>query len=85
MKGNQLLYPSIDETPSIFVNVINARTGRKELLQMLIDTGASRTCFPAKLATFLGHDNSVPGVELTSVNGIGGESPAYTSIPCASR
>ena len=38
-----LLYPSLGDSPTIFVNIINAKTGRPHMFQMLVDTGASRS------------------------------------------
>ncbi len=41
MAVNRLRYPCLGGVPALFVNVINARTKRKQLFQMLVDTGAS--------------------------------------------
>jgi len=77
MAGKRLCYPCLGDIPALFVNIINARSGRKQLFQMLVDTGASHTSIPAAFASSFGHDNSAHGVETAEVKGIGGKSPAY--------
>lgn len=72
-----LAYPSLGDSPTLFVNIINAKTGRPQLFQMLVDTGAFRTCLPARHASFLGHDNLNKGVKPAEVSGIGGKSKAF--------
>ena len=72
-----LLYPSLGDSPTVFVNIINSKTGRPHMFQMLVDTGASRTCLPANRAAFLGHDNTHHGVKKTTVRGVGGDSDAF--------
>lgn len=70
-------YPSLGDSPTIFVNIFNPVTGRLQLFQMLLDTGASRTCLPTGYARFFGHDNSSPRVKSMEVSGVGGKSKAY--------
>ncbi len=77
MAQKRLCYPCLGSIPSLFVNIINARSRRKHLFQMLVDTGASHTSIPADFAWSLGHNNEAIGVTRTEVNGIGGKSPAY--------
>jgi hypothetical protein len=77
MARKRLCYPCIGEVPAVFINVINARTKRKQLFQMLVDTGASHTSIPAGFASSFGHNNAAPDVATTEVKGIGGKSPAY--------
>jgi len=77
MSKKRLCYPPLGNVPSVLVNVINARSGRKHLFQMLVDTGASHTAFPADVACSFGHDNTARGVATTEVRGIGGKSPAH--------
>jgi hypothetical protein len=72
-----LTYPGLGDSPTLFLNIINARTGRPHVFQMLVDTGASRTCLPATRAAFLGHDNLDRRVKTTEVHGIGGKSRAF--------
>ena len=73
-------YPGIGGKPIILVCVKdllsdNAWGG----IQMLIDTGADSTCFPASFAKCFGHDNDHQNVEILpdAVHGIGGSSDAY--------
>ena len=54
----RLKYPSIGSTPAIFVNIIHERTKKKVPFCMLLDSGASHTCIPAKYAEFFGHNNA---------------------------
>lgn len=77
MAARILSYPCLADGPTLFVNVINPLTNRLQIFQMLVDTGASRTCFPAKRASFLGHDNDHSRVESTTIKGVGGESRAF--------
>jgi hypothetical protein len=77
MSGRHLSYPCAGDVPALFVNIINARTRRKRLFQMLVDTGASHTAIPATFASSFGHDNSAHGVATTQAKGIGGTSPAF--------
>ena len=77
MQARSLLYPCLGDSPTLFVNIINTRTKRPQIFQMLVDSGASRTCLPANRAAFLGHDNSEPRVKTTVVQGIGGKSTAF--------
>lgn len=72
-----LTYPSLGETPILFVQIIHPDTGQTRIFQMLVDTGATRTCLPAHFAAFLGHDNRNPLVEKAEPNGLGGSSTAY--------
>jgi len=82
MTPRVLSYPGLGDSPTLFVNVINARSGRPQVFQMLVDTGASRTCFPANRAEFLGHDNSGEKVQSTEVRGVGGRSKALIHTLC---
>ncbi|MBT3296246.1 MAG: hypothetical protein HN383_13315 [Verrucomicrobia bacterium] len=77
MVPKRLSYPCLGDVPALFINVINARSKRKQLFQMLVDTGASHTSIPASFASSFGHDNTAPDVATTEVNGIGGKSLAY--------
>lgn len=77
MARKHLCYPCLGDVPSLLVNIINARLGRKHLFQMLVDTGASHTSMPSGFAWSFGHNNHAPGVATTEVKGIGGKSPAY--------
>ena len=77
MARKRLCYPCLGDVPALLVNIINARSGRKHLFQMLVDTGASHTSVPAAFAASFGHDNEAAGVATTEVRGIGGTSPAY--------
>jgi hypothetical protein len=77
MAAKRLCYPCIGDVPALFINIINARSKRKQLFQMLVDTGASHTSIPASFASSFGHDNTAPGVATSEVNGIGGKSPAF--------
>lgn len=77
MPPHTLSYPSLGDSPTIFVNIINPRTSKPQFFQMLVDSGASRTCLPAVRAEFLGHDNLARHVKTTEVNGIGGKSKAF--------
>jgi len=77
MARKRLCYPCLGDVPSLLVNIVNARSGRKHLFQMLVDTGASHTSIPAGFAWSFGHDNEAAGVATTEVKGIGGKSPAY--------
>jgi len=42
-----------------------------------LDTGADETCFPARFATFFGHDNHHPKVIKKHCFGVGGRSVTY--------
>jgi len=73
----RLVYQGIDTTPSLFVNIIHEKAGRRVPFCMLIDTGASHTCIPANFARFLGHDNDDKRVRRVTAKGIGGESEGF--------
>jgi predicted aspartyl protease len=77
MASKILSYPSLGDSPTIFVNLVNPETGRTHVFQMLVDTGASRTCLPATRADFLGHNNLDGRVQSSEVYGVGGISKAY--------
>ena len=77
MSPRVLSYPAVGDSPVLFVNILNPRTGRPQIFQMLVDTGASRTCLPATRAEFLGHDNLDGRVKTTEVSGVGGKSLAF--------
>ena len=77
MARKRLCYPCLGDVPSLLVNIINARSGRKHLFQMLVDTGASHTSIPAAFAASFGHENTAKDVAKTEVKGIGGKSPAF--------
>ena len=77
MAHTRLCYPCLGDVPVLFVNIINARSGRKQLFQMLVDTGASHTAIPASFATSFGHENGAADVSVTQAKGIGGTSLAY--------
>ena len=77
MTAHALLYPSLGDSPTLFVNIVNPLTHKPRIFQMLVDTGASRTCLPADRAEFLGHKNHEAGVKTTEVRGIGGKSVAF--------
>ena len=72
-----LTYPSLGDSPIIFVQFIHPQTRQNRIFQMVVDTGASSTCLPAHLAMFIGHDNRNPRVEKTVVQGVGGTSMAF--------
>lgn len=77
MRAPLLRYPCLGDSPTVFVNIINTRTHRPQIFQMLVDSGASRTCLPANRAAFLGHDNDALSVKTTEVQGVGGKSNAF--------
>lgn len=72
-------YPGIGGKPIIIVGVECLLTGLAWHSQMLIDTGADSSCFPAALAERFNHNNSHPKVTLLKnvIRGIGGTSDAY--------
>ena len=72
-----LTYPSLGETPILFVQIIHPETGQTRIFQMLVDTGATTTCLPSHFAAFLGHDNRNPLVKKAEPNGLGGPSKAF--------
>lgn len=74
-----ICYPGIGGKPLIVVCVECMLTGNAWHVQMLLDTGADSSCFPAHLASGFGHDNSHPKVQVIkdAVHGIGGSSDAY--------
>lgn len=74
-----LIYPGIGGRPIIAAAVRCLLTDRGFFVNMLLDTGADETCFPAAYAGLFGHDNSHPDVELrkNAVQGIGGTSDAF--------
>lgn len=77
MSARILLYPSMGDSPTLFVNIITPLTHKPRIFQMLVDTGAFRTCLPADRAEFLGHNNHKDGVKTVEVRGIGGKSRAF--------
>ena len=72
-----LVYPAIGGRPIILAVVQNLIARDYFLMQMLLDTGADQTCFPSKLASIFGHDNSHPGIVKDVLHGIGGVSTSY--------
>lgn len=72
-------YPGIGGKPIILACVRCLLTGNAFGMNMLLDTGADNTCFPASYAALFGHSNHHPKVEVEkdSVQGIGGFSDAY--------
>lgn len=65
MARHRFRYPCLGDVPALFVNIVNARSGRKHLFQMLVDTGASHTSIPAGFASSFGHDNGASSVATT--------------------
>lgn len=72
-----LSYPSLGETPILFMQIIHPETGQARIFQMLVDTGATKTCLPAHFAASFGHDNRHPLVKKTTARGLGDSSPAF--------
>jgi len=72
-------YPGLDGKPIIIVGVQCLLSNRGFYANMLVDTGADETCFPASFAALFGHRNDHPEVEVLkdSVRGIGGFSDSY--------
>jgi len=73
----ELVYPHCDNHPTVVVSVEDCLTGNTFLFQMLLDTGADRTCFPAKFAPFFGHNNGHQDVKCHDMYGLGGVSKCY--------
>ncbi len=72
-----LVYPALLGKPIIVASVEDLLTGKRFLFPMLLDTGADETCFPARCATFFGHDNHAPRVRRKRCHGVGGASLTY--------
>ena len=72
-------YPGIGGKPVIVVCVECLLSHQAWHAQMLLDTGADSSCFPAAFAKGFGHNNEHPDVviEKNAVCGIGGSSDAY--------
>jgi len=72
-------YPGLGGKPIIIACIECLLTGKGFWVQMLLDTGADNSCFPASLAAAFGHSNAHPGVEVHKnyVQGVGGFSDAY--------
>jgi len=78
MMGRKVLsYPSLGETPILFVQIVHPETGQARIFQMLVDTGATKTCLPAHFAASFGHDNRHPLVKKTIAHGLGDSSQAF--------
>jgi hypothetical protein len=75
----ELIYPGIGGQPIIVVAVKCGLTNRGYFVNMLLDTGAEQTCFPAAFAKAFGHDNTHPDVVVhkNAVQGIGGFSDSF--------
>lgn len=73
----RLKYPSIGSTPAIFVNIIHDSTKKKIPFCMLLDSGASHTCIPAKYAGFFGHNNTDKRVKTIEAHGVGGKTTGF--------
>ena len=72
-----LTYPSLGETPIVFVQIVHPETGQARIFQMLVDTGATKTCLPARFAASFGHNNRHPLVNSTTACGLGDSSLAF--------
>ena len=77
MDRKVLTYPSLGETPILFVQIIHPETNQARIFQMLVDTGATKTCLPAYYAASFGHNNRHPLVRKTTACGLGDSSPAF--------
>ena len=73
----ELIYPYTGKCPVIIVSIENVLTGNHYLFQMLLDTGAERTCFPAKYASSFGHDNHYKNIKTHEMHGLGGPCKCY--------
>ena len=73
----ELIYPYSGSRPVIIVSIENGLTGNCYLFQMLLDTGAERTCFPARYASSFGHDNHHKNVKTHEMHGLGGPCKCY--------
>jgi hypothetical protein len=73
----ELIYPYSGKRPVIIASIEDVLTGNSYLFQMLLDTGAERTCFPAKYAAFFGHDNHHKDVKAHNMHGLGGSCKCY--------
>lgn len=72
-----LIYPYKKDAPVILAHVEDLLSGTSYVFPMLLDTGADRTCFPAKFATFFGHDNEHKDVKKDDASGVGGKCKCY--------
>jgi hypothetical protein len=74
-----LSYPGIGGDPIILTYVECLLTGERFPAKMLLDTGASESCFPAAFASKFKHSNQHRDVKVLkdAVRGIGGFSDAY--------
>jgi hypothetical protein len=74
-----LIYPGIGGRPIIAAAIRCLLSDRGYFVNMLLDTGAQETCFPAAYAHQFGHDNAHPNVEVrrNAVQGVGGASDAF--------
>ncbi len=73
----RLTYPSIGSTPALFVNIVHDNTKKRVPFCMLLDSGASHTCIPAKYASFFGHSNMNASVKSIDAHGVGGKAPGF--------
>lgn len=72
-----LSFPGLGETPILFVQIVHPETRQARIFQMLVDTGATVTCLPARFTAFFGHNNLNPKVKQVETRGLGGTSKAY--------
>jgi Aspartyl protease len=73
----ELIYSYPGQRPTIIASIEDGLTGNRHLFQMLLDTGAERTCFPARYAAAFGHDNHHPEVKSHTMHGLGGSCKCY--------
>ena len=74
----ELIYPYPGKRPVIIVSIEDVLTGNRYFFQMLLDTGAERTCFPARYAASFGHDNHHKDVKAHEMHGLGGSCKCYS-------
>ena len=77
MAAKKLVYRYYSRKPIIVACVRDVVTKKITLVQMVVDTGADHSCFPARLAKTLGYDNLRHGVKTHHVKGIGGHSKSF--------
>lgn len=73
----ELIYPYPGKRPVIIAAIEDVRTGNHHFFQMLLDTGAEWTCFPARYAASFGHDNHHKDVKTHNMHGLGGSCKCY--------
>ena len=72
-----LVYPALDNRPTILANIECLLTGKTFIFPMLIDTGSDKTSFPAHVASTFGHNNHDRRVKKDWCKGVGGKSRSY--------